>query len=178
MRYESLIDIIRTAAETALSFGLDIDQTPGTFVHARKADYSLQYDKPFPHINFFEPTSTANKDNPEVRSYKCTFLFNRNESDTLDTSERVDFLTEMDLLSRRFYSELDKNQNIEITGWNDEIIVRQYAARATGYAISCTITGALLYENCEPETVQLCIFQMDITELQKAVSGLWCKQKQ
>ena len=153
MRYESLIDIIKTAAETALSFGLDIDQTPGTFVHARKADYSLQHDKPFPHINFFEPSDTSNNGNTAIRSYKCTFLFNRNESDTLHTSERESILAAMDSLSRRFFDELDKNELIDITGQSREIVVRQYAARATGYAAQCTITGALLYENCEPETV-------------------------
>jgi hypothetical protein len=153
MRYESLIDIIKTAAEAALSYGLPEGTIPGTFIHSRKADYNLQHDKPFPHINFFEPTSTRNKDNPAVRSFRCVFLFNRNESDTLDTSERNNIVSDMDMLSTRFFNELDKNQNIEVIGINDEIVVRQYQARASGYVQQCTITGTLLYENCEPETV-------------------------
>lgn len=150
MKYESLIEIIRTAAEAALQYGLPEGATPGTFVHARKSDYNLQYDKPFPHINFFEPTDTSNNANPALKAYRCTFLFNKNEPDTLDASERETILSNMDTLSRRFFEELDKYDMLEITGMSREIVVRQYQARATGYAAQCIITGMLAYENCEP----------------------------
>lgn len=150
MKYESLLEIIQTAAEAALAIGLAEGETPGTFIHARKSDYNLQHDAPFPHINFFEPTDTGNNVNAAIRSYRCTFLFNKNESDTLDTSERDAIISAMDTLSRRFFEELDKNDLIELTGQSREIVVRQYQARATGYAAQCTITGAMVYENCEP----------------------------
>lgn len=147
MKYASLVDIIRTAAEAAL---LTLSGTPGTFIHARKSDYSLQTEAPFPHINLFEPTDTSNNANLALKSYRCTFLFNRNEGDELDTSQRETILADMDTLSRRFFEEVDKNDMLEITGISREIVVRQYQARATGYAAQCTITGMLAYENCEP----------------------------
>lgn len=153
MKYESLIDIIRTAAEAALAYGVPEGETPGTFIHARKADYNLQYDAPFPHINFFEPTDTSNNINPAIRSFRCTFLFNKNESDTLDTSERENIISDMDVLCRRFFDELDKAELIELTGQSREIVVRQYQARATGYAAQCTIIGAMVYENCSPDEI-------------------------
>lgn len=151
MKYASLIEIIKTAAETALAYGLPEDATPGTFIYASKGEASLKHDLPFPHIILAEPLYRENDSNPAIRTYNCIIGAMGRDTDLNDSATRHSIESEMDVLMSRFKTILDdQNDTIQISFTQNKIERLNFAARSTGVTTQLTITGAFIYENCEP----------------------------
>lgn len=138
---EALETIIKAAAETVLN-------GTGSYTYARKAEFSLDHDKPAPHIVFFDPTG---KEGNVVRSFNCLFMFSEPDPETETRGYRYELTARMGTLALKFFAELDKHDLILLGEKSTEKMVKEFQGRLSGVAYQVTITTALPL-NCEPLT--------------------------
>lgn len=138
---DNLEATIKAAAETVL------DGT-GSYIYSRKAEASLDHDKPSPQIIFFDPAGRVSE---RTGAYNCIFGFAGHDPDTETREHRHQLTKDMVSLATKFFDELDKHDLILISDRAEEKIVKEFAGRLSGIAYQCTITTALPL-NCEPVT--------------------------
>jgi hypothetical protein len=145
MQMENLETIIKAAAETTMN----ALQLPGTYLYARKGDYTHNHDLPSPHLVFFDPTS---REGEIIGSYSCLFLFAEPDPDTEDKQHRYELTRRMFTLANRFFAELDKHDMLLIGERTTEKIVQEFQGRMSGIAVQRTIVTPLPLD-CEGVTL-------------------------
>lgn len=141
---ETLEATVKAAAEKVLN-------GTGSYIYARKGEYTLDHDKPAPHLVFFDPTGRIGE---QVSAYNCLFMFVEPDPDTETREYRYELTKRMFALGQRFFHELDSNDLILMSEKPVEKMVKEFQARVSGVAFQCTITTPLELD-CEELTFGL-----------------------
>lgn len=137
MNYQNLVDIIRNTATTVNPTGL--------FVHARRTDGSLEYDKTFPQIHLYPVRSELELNNENIKHNIILMFWDQDRPETTN-EEREAIIAAMDDLSNIFLFALNANPNVSLSNILKTPEYRQLAATASGYGLSFTISSKI---NCE-----------------------------
>jgi hypothetical protein len=157
MSYQSTVDSIRTAANTALAsfvdynsddyHGADYQTTSlgGRFDHGRHVDISQKFDGAYPFI-FLYPVTELRPDSPGFidRSNILIGFWMQDRPDT-STLEREVIIAQMDALSDAFLNKLEENDKIRVTGVRKEPQYQMYQSTVSGFAIQFTLEN---YDVC------------------------------
>lgn len=138
MRYLDLTTVLATAAAAVIG--------TGTYTHAGRLDYSISSGyEPFPHLNTFLPTSNTMDNSKSVRSFRVLLVVLDQEPAGASPEQKSEILGKMDTLMRAYISELDKNEDIVVSGIRDEAQPKSYMGGVSGWAIDFLITGYFNY---------------------------------
>jgi hypothetical protein len=137
MNYQDLVNIIRDTANLVNPTGL--------FVHARRTDGSLEYDKNFPQIHLYPVRSELELNNENVRHNIILMFWDQDRPETTN-EEREAIIAAMDDLSNLFLFTLNANTNVSLSNVLKTPEYRQLAATASGYGLSFTISSKI---NCD-----------------------------
>lgn len=138
MNYQNLVDIIRNTANLVNPTGL--------FVHARRTDGSLEYDKNFPQIHLYPVRSEYNLQGDNVRHNIILMFWDQDRPETTN-DEREAIIAAMDNLSNTFLFALNLDVNVSLSNILKTPEYRQLAATASGYGLSFTISSKI---DCDP----------------------------
>lgn len=141
---ETLEATVKAAAEKVLN-------GTGSYIYARKGEYTLDHDKPAPHLVFFDPNGTEKENTSD---YNCMFMFAEPDPETETREYRYEVTKRMFILAKRFFWELDKHGLILISNRPKEKVIKEFQSRVSGMAYQCTITTPLELD-CEELTFGL-----------------------
>lgn len=127
MAYQIIVDAIRDASE-------EVNPT-GTFIHGRRSDGSLEYDKPFPQIHLYPFTTLPQDQNRNLVFADIVMAFWQQDSPETSNEKREEIIAEMDTLSTNFLNQLDLAE-LEIITVREEPQYRTLSATLSGYAIT------------------------------------------
>lgn len=133
MKYNDTVELIKSIADTLL--------TSGTFVHGRRIDGSIIFDKPFPQIHLLPFTVSKNRVNLfDTASLIIGFWFQDKPDSTPE--ERQEIISEADILCEAFIVALEARVNsvlevpVQIDSVKTEPQYYNYMATASGYALT------------------------------------------
>lgn len=132
MNYQDIVNTIRNTA-TAINL-------TGSFVHGRRSDGSLEYDKPFPQIHLMPLRSTFDIQNDIVK-HDIVIMFWGQDSPESSNDKRELIIAQMDLLSSNFINSLNSLSNISLSNVLKTPEYRQLAGTVSGYGLSFTLTS-------------------------------------
>lgn len=134
MNYQDLVNIIRDTANLVNPTGL--------FVHARRTDGSLEYDKTFPQIHLYPVRSEYDLQQDNVRHNIILMFWDQDRPETTN-EEREAIIAAMDDLSNTFLFALNFNVNVSLSNVLKTPEYRQLAATASGYGLSFTVSSKI-----------------------------------
>lgn len=130
MRYNDIVSLIKTVAE-------EINPT-GTFIHGRKADGSIIYDKPLPQIHLYPFITTKDRttgfDNSDVF---MGFWFQ--DKPTNKPEQRQEIISKADDLCQAFIEGIEATGQIQLSNVRVEPQYQTLAATLSGYALRFNI---------------------------------------
>lgn len=129
MTYQDVVDLIRTTAETV--------NPSGFFTHARRVDFSLNYDETGPYICLLPVRSTDNP-NTYKEEWSITMLFLKQDAPDSTELEREGLIQDMYTLSKAF-TDLLYESMVELGNILRTPEYRILSATATGYSIQFTL---------------------------------------
>lgn len=132
--YQKLVDYIRDTAKR------DEVNPHGFFMHGRRSDASLNFDKPQPYIDLYPFTSTLDNNNKSIATHNIIMGFYKQDTPDTTVEQREEIISDMDVLSDKFIKHLDSDDDIdiEITNVRKEPFYRGFAGTLSGYAITFT----------------------------------------
>lgn len=125
--YQEVVDLIRTAS-------IQVNPT-GTFIHGRRADGSIEYDKPMPQIHLYPFVSSPQDGNRAFVNNDIVMGFWKQDAPDTSNEEREEIISAMDTLSKEFLEALDEGV-LEISNIRKEPQYRTLSATLSGYAIT------------------------------------------
>jgi len=136
MTYQSVVTLIRNTVNTV--------NTTGWFTHARKTDFSLDFNEAAPYVCLLPVRTTYHPEQTTNRHDITMFFLDQDAPDTTPL-EREAIISDMYVLSKLFIDTL----YLSMVDISDVLMTPEYRildATASGYGISFTIIGG---EECE-----------------------------
>lgn len=141
MSYQSIVDLLRNLAY--------IVNPNGHFMHGRRSDGSLDYDKPFPQIHLYPVRSNPDIANSNERD-DIILMFWQQDSPESTNEQREAMIAQMDVLSRNFMNELYAEDGVSVTNVLRTPEYRQLAGTVSGYGVSFTLPSK---DDCVPDPI-------------------------
>lgn len=136
MNYSDIVNIIRNISNT-------INPT-GYFMHGRRSDGSLEYDKNFPQIHLM-PVRTNYEVAAGTKNHEIILMFWDQDSPDSSDADRETLINNMDILSDLFLDSLYNDPaNVSFNNVLKTPEYRQLAGTVSGYGISFTIISKIL----------------------------------
>jgi hypothetical protein len=133
MTYQSIIDILRTTANTV--------NPTGIFINARRTDGSLEYSNQFPQIHLYPLRETIDINAGNITA-EVLLMFWKQDSPDSTNDERETIIADMDVLSTAYLVELNTNM-ISISNARKTPEFRQLAGTVSGYGLAFTLSGKI-----------------------------------
>jgi len=141
MSYQSIVDLLRNLAY--------IVNPNGHFMHGRRSDGSLDYDKPFPQIHLL-PVRTQFDIKLDNETQDLIIMFWQQDSPESTNEQREAIIAQMDVLSRNFVAALYDEDGVSISNVLRTPEYRQLAGTVSGYGVSFTLISK---DDCVPDPI-------------------------
>jgi len=131
MAYKYVVDTLRDISE-------DINPN-GTFIHARRWDFSVDYDKPFPQVHLYPIQTEVNTDNAVIERHSILLGFAYQDTPESSNEEREGLIEKADILCRSFIAELLNGEGYETINFRSEPFYRDMSGTLSGYLLRFTM---------------------------------------